>query len=58
MEELGRTSFQCLATWDHRPNTQKTQFLIPGDVTGLDFQAVIKKYPGRGKQARGGAEHS
>lgn len=49
MEELGRTSFQSLATWDHRPNTQKAQFLVPGDVTGLAFQALIKKYPGRGQ---------
>lgn len=52
MEKLGRTSFQSLATCDHRPNTQKAQFLVPGDVTGLDFQALIKKYPGRGQTSQ------
>lgn len=45
MEEIGRTSFQSRATWDHRLNTQKVQFPVPGDVTVAGLSSLDREAP-------------
>lgn len=52
MEEIERTSFQSRATWDHRLNTQKVQFPVPGDVTVAGLSSLEKKHPGRGQTSK------